>query len=52
MYEKIVQTCLKNNRFKAFYISTTGKIFLGKKTTLHAFGGNLKEELIANVNLI
>lgn len=48
MCEKSVETGLKKKHFKIFYISKIGKILLGKKTTLQAFGGNLKYEVIVH----
>lgn len=51
MCEKSVETCLKKKYFKTFYISTTGKILLGKRTTLQAFGGNLTYEVIVHIKV-
>jgi len=51
MCEKSVESCLKKKHFKTFYISTTGKILLGKRTTLQAFGGNLTYEVIVHIKV-
>ena len=51
MCEKSVETWLKKKHFKTFYKSTTGKILLGKRTTLQAFGGKLMYEVIVHIKV-
>jgi hypothetical protein len=51
MCEKSVETCLKKKHFRTFYISTTGKILLGKRTTLQPFGGNLTYDILVHIKV-